>query len=283
MSDEKDTIKVPIPYNEAYPASGLLASGEPQVGTKLKIDGVPCRLLENGGIMYAGAHCTPIEQFQEPVWDAQFDRDGLPEPKHWFKLFTDFRSLGYGRKLIALYRMNREERGLNPKIYDGPRAKGHVQIIRPPGNWEAMYVKWRWKYRAEVWDAYVARSIDDEYIDRQKALREKEWKKSEQLFKMADGMLKFPLEEEVVHRRVEIDGKMVDQEIHYLPVRWTLRDIVAFVKAGSELGRLSIGGEEGADAQRVLNIDVKDLTYDELERIANGEDAIRVLADKITG
>jgi len=269
-------VPLEIPYEQA-------TEGEDLEGTmcdRLRIDGINCKLLSDGRLMYNGIECTPITAVREPVWDRQVDNDGDPEPAHWYRLFTNYRLLGAKRRLITLYRMDREERGENPNFYDGPNAKGTVQIIRAPGAWEAKAVRWRWRYRAEVWDAFVTHEVEERYINRQVELKEREWDQSTKLSKKVDQMLEFPLAHQVVHKQVEIDGKMVDQEIHYLPARWTLRDAAAFAKIASELARKSIGGDD--ESQRVLNIDVSTLTYEELERIANGEDPLRILADKTT-
>ncbi len=69
-------------------------------------------------------------------WDRQ---DG--EPERWFSRFERFRKAGSRRTLLGTFRAEQEERRpkkINPNL---------------PGAWEEASIRWRWRARAEAWDA----------------------------------------------------------------------------------------------------------------------------------
>ncbi|HIP95827.1 MAG TPA: hypothetical protein EYH32_01285 [Anaerolineae bacterium] len=85
-------------------------------------------------------------------WERQRDEQGNLEPARWFYRFdTFYRPLGPERSLLAAYNAWLAQRGV--------KRRNSV-----PRSWQRAAEKWRWKQRAEAWDAW----------QRQKRLEEEE-------------------------------------------------------------------------------------------------------------
>jgi hypothetical protein len=72
-------------------------------------------------------------------WDRQSD-----EPHNWYCRFEEFRRRGPGRSLLSVYNAERVKAG-----------KG--KSASPPSSWGKAAQRWRWRERAEAWDAEQAR------------------------------------------------------------------------------------------------------------------------------
>jgi hypothetical protein len=70
------------------------------------------------------------------------------EPMLWFARFERYRLMGAGRSLLALYRWERS--GMNGR---GATGSGGARTI--PNAWRRAAERWRWRERAEAWDAHV--------------------------------------------------------------------------------------------------------------------------------
>jgi len=172
-----------------------------------------------------------IEKKDQQPWDRQRDQDGKLEPARWFARFEAFRHLGPERTIEEAFRRWREQ-----QRQSGARLgkKG-----RPSELWYYRARDWHWKVRAEAWDVHVARvanqEMEEERIQRQKEMVEWEWDAFRQLKERIEQMLRYPLARATTRQDEEGNVTVVE------PVGWRQRDIVAFAKVASELGRLSIG------------------------------------------
>lgn len=93
-----------------------------------------------------------------PVWDRQRDNDDNLEPILWFNRFDlYYRPRGPERNLLAAVNMWREREG----------NKGRTNSI--PHAWFNAHRDWKWKERAEAWDAEQRRI---RLIDEQRAISE---------------------------------------------------------------------------------------------------------------
>jgi hypothetical protein len=75
-------------------------------------------------------------------WDRQ---EG--EPSRWYQLFERYRLLGPDRSLLAAYNSWRIAKG---------REKSCSAASK---SWLRRSAEWRWKQRAEAWDAYLANQV----------------------------------------------------------------------------------------------------------------------------
>ena len=130
-----------------------------------------------------------------------------------------------------------------------------------------------WSQRSFAYDQHMAEveqsALDEgarreaeqkaaEWNARQERLREKEWAASEALIKRAETMLKWPVEEQ---RIVENNGQKITI---IMPVKWRASDIARLLREASKLGRLATG----AETDRHGNIDVSNLSDEELQRVS---------------
>ena len=167
-----------------------------------------------------------IEKKDRQPWDRQRNEGGKLEPGRWFARFEMFRHLGSDRTLEEAWRRWRDQ------------TTRDIKGRRPSKHWCGNSQKWNWVARAEAWDLHVARvaneEAEEEQVRRRQEMLEWEWDAFRQLKERIEQMLRYPLAR--VTRPNEEGGTTVVE-----PVRWRQRDIVAFAKIASELGRLSVG------------------------------------------
>lgn len=190
-------------------------------------------------------------------WDRQRDDEGKLEPNRWYSRFTAYRLAGPNRSLLGCVNREREQKGI--KRYNSV-----------PGAWSRAFDKWRWRERAEAWDEHRRQEDEAKWQERREELREKEWDTASKLLEKAEQMLRFPVSKAIVEEKNTIIE----------PAGWKFRDVTAIAETASKLARLASGIETARETASVLNIDVTQLTDEQLERIARGEDPFAVLADK---
>lgn len=78
-------------------------------------------------------------------WDRQ-----PGERSKWFQRFTRYRLLGYARTFEAVYRDEQQSLGL--------------KTGRPSRSWFDIAREWKWRERAEAWDAYMAEQAEREVV-----------------------------------------------------------------------------------------------------------------------
>jgi hypothetical protein len=112
---------------------------------------------------------------------------------------------------------------------------------------ERWSVRWNWTERAAAYDRHIDRleqearlrtlaTEAERWAQRQTEQREQEWQTSRALLERARQMLAHPL-----YETVEQDGRTIVK-----PVRWSLRDVAAFLELFSKLGRRAAEMEEAS-------------------------------------
>lgn len=165
------------------------------------------------------------------IQNGQLDRLPGETPKA-FQALTDYCLLGPGRSLAKLLDRYRHQSDPEPSPETPPTLR-----LRTLKAWS---IRWRWQARVAAFDQAQQEKDLAAWVDRQRALREREWDYAQRLLARAGQMLAFPLERETVTEYYD-DGrpKTVIRE----PAGWSLRDVVPMLKTASELGRLAVGME----------------------------------------
>lgn len=150
------------------------------------------------------------------------------EPARWHERFRRFCRMGPSRSLLGLVNRIRQESGKEKK-----------QTI--PGSWSEMCKLWRWRERAEAWDAHMRRREDAKWEKRQLELRENEWNLGGKLMEKGLQMLDYPLAAVTQEQQTGTseDATRVVNTVN--PSRWTMRDAAFMVKTGSDVSRLAAG------------------------------------------
>jgi hypothetical protein len=78
---------------------------------------------------------------ESELWDRQPD-----EPNRWFSRFERFRAAGPSRSLLGT---------MNSELSD----KGAIPKAKVSGSWHRASIRWRWRERAEAWDAQERRRV----------------------------------------------------------------------------------------------------------------------------
>lgn len=169
----------------------------------------------------------------EPLWFRQRDRAGILEPAMWFGRFDVFRQIGTERTVEEAWR-----RVMAQKPPDDAKRR---RATRPHTGWWPNSRAWLWMLRAEAWDQYMHRLAlaeeEAKWLGRQMDQREWEWTAAGQLRERIEQMLRYPLAQVT-----QPDGEGGMTVVH--PVRWSHRDMAAFAKTASELGRLATQMEQ---------------------------------------
>jgi hypothetical protein len=87
-------------------------------------------------------------------WDRQ-----VGEPARWFHRFEKYRLAGPERTLLGVF--HQEFAAKNGETQSGEKrekkCKRPSRVQRMPGSWPTAASRWRWKERAEAWDAEQVR------------------------------------------------------------------------------------------------------------------------------
>lgn len=145
------------------------------------------------------------------------------EPNLWFDRFERYRLKGAQRTLLGTVRQEAEESG---------RLKLPTRV---PGSWYTQFYKWRWRQRAEAWDAWRRQMEEQRWERRRRKVREEEWKLADDLIAKAKQMLAMPIVRTV--RETSEDGQQVTTIVE--PARWRQADVARFVELADKLRRLA--------------------------------------------
>ncbi len=161
------------------------------------------------------------------------------EPLIWFARFERFRKDGTTRSLTRLYNFYRN----SPKKSDNA-----------PMLWREIAKKWDWRARAEAWD--------EAEIERQ---RREEKKEREQERRARVTMLQ------------AMRGKVAEAMQGLIPASATWGDVTRALHVVTEQLRTEFG-EPPVGANWNVNVDLSQLTDEQIDRLASGENPARVLA-----
>jgi hypothetical protein len=198
-----------------------------------------------------------------PIWEQREE-----ETSKAYAAFKIYRDLEPAKRTInAAWRAASQ-----PKKGEKPKSD------KTPGHFQDWYERHEWAPRAIAYDKYQRQIEEDARAEAQREnarkwaarveeQRESEWQMRQQLLEKLDVMLKFPL----VEKRIEVRH---GEEIHeFHPANWRLRDVATFMLTASKVGRLATGQE----TEHILEIPWDDLSPEQLQRIADGEDPERVV------
>ncbi len=124
----------------------------------------------------------------------------------------------------------------------------------------------------EAWEKLQDRIDEERWAERRALLREDEWSLGSELLNLAKAMLAESPKFLKTTRRVI---KETGQEI--VTVALDGKFLIMSAEMASKLRRLAAGLDRAANVN--LEIDLSNLSNEQLERIANGEDPLHVLLD----
>lgn len=222
-------------------------------------------------------------------WERQED-----EPARWFRRFEAFRLLGVSRTIEAVFRAE-------------STAKGSKGKHRPSRHWYGAAQEWSWLERAQAWDASLIAEreavIQATQAEIDARWREKAMREAEALGRLAEIGRASPadfLEREPQSLELgEGENKMTIwiesaslkwdalRERGYLVKKISFNQYGPIIEMKDSSGAIEKIGENlnlwrqqsGAN----LNVDLSQLTDEQLERIANGEDPVAVMATSSPG
>lgn len=181
---------------------------------------------------------------------------------------------------FCVYRDLGPERGLD-KAY---RASKGRETGGAPGRWNEWSRRWTWLARAEAYDDHLdalemalrekeLKASAKKWAARRDQLQEQTWDLGQKLLDKAAQMLRVPIVEQKT--QTTEDGVQV---VINPTGKWGMRDAAALVEAGTKLARLATGqATETTDVRLLQDVVMEDLTDEQVERIANGEDPRAVL------
>lgn len=178
-------------------------------------------------------------------WDRQ-----PGEPELWYARFEAFRRAGSTRSVLGVYRAELEQ---STRSGPGKAGKGPTPNDAP-GAWKKNATTWRWRERAEVWDAHQReeqRAADALALDEARET----WKgeKAELkglLIKKIRSMLSFPLQTVTTERmESEAGGGIVQVTTIVHPVGWRLRDVAVLVRSVHTLMEVSPQTDDEIDSE----------------------------------
>jgi hypothetical protein len=211
------------------------------------------------------------------------------EPNRWFQRFEAFRLMGPGRSLTGC--VNEE------KV-----RKGQKESSCPPGSWRRAAEEWLWRERAAAWDAHLT-AERDAAIERAQAEADAPWleklmRKAEALGRLAeigranpyDFLVRGPKEVTVGSgeraQTIWIESASLNwdalRERGYLVKKISFTQYGPVIELKDSSGAIEKIGENlnlfRQQTPANLNIDMSLLSDEQVQRIADGEDPIRVLA-----
>ncbi len=205
-----------------------------------------------------------------------------------FAAFQTYLDLGPDRTKLEAYR----------------QKYGRKQATKCPGWFSKWTTDFNWAERAEEYDAHVAavrfraeeRAIESEserWAKRQEQRRQQAWDLAEELLAKAQLMLRMPLTTQSKEEETEVREEIDDPEtgevktVHVIkqittvkPVRWIMRDVVAFMDVIERLRKVALAEdttqkidlriivEKHLDDLRANGIDISDINIDEVLQLA---------------
>ena len=240
-------------------------------------------------------------------WERQAD-----EPRRWYLLFETFRLMGPNRSLIGAYQSFWVQRASASYKESGKPIPKHAS-----GGWRKRAEQFHWRDRAIAWDEWCAEQAREADAARRKQILSSGYAKKEsriallnQLAALLGGDPNIRLNKELGGSALALfedtgaveekdpGGEVFEEEKRWVPDVKSIGsgldaervDIVRFNEGiiNQLRGVLSdIAAEVGDRRQQSqntnLDLDVGMLTDEQLERIANGEDPLNVLATPSTG
>jgi hypothetical protein len=151
------------------------------------------------------------------------------EPAMWYGRFTAYRMMGTERTMLGAYNAWRATKGRKP-------------TTTYTDTWQKRAKEFRWKERAEAWDAAERERRDalrredeeavrEEWRDKARAAREQQYEVGMKLIEKATQMLAFPLAQ----------VKSEDGKTLILPAKWSFGTAGTLVNTAGKLLQLATG------------------------------------------
>lgn len=147
----------------------------------------------------------------------------LSEPTiFWFERFTEWLQQKSPRSVLVLYKRERERQGAIRRD-----KKPLTQVKTLPSSWATAKKTYRWRERAEAWDAVEQERKNQEWAPTREGERHEELRRAAELRKRARELLALPVLTEEIKR--DRDG---------VPIAWLLiPEFRAFKTASDLLGQ----------------------------------------------
>ena len=186
--------------------------------------------------------------------------DKLPsESTRWYSRFIKFRDLGSDRTIYKAYCF----------ITKSQKKPGYGA----PGAWKEAAEKFNWNERAQAWDLAQIRKLEEDLQERQQKEIEAEMEDARIIRDKGRAILeKLPL-------LLDKDG---DGRILFPASATEYNAARAMISEAAKLSRMALNMPLETLRLDNLNIDLTNLSDDQIERLAKGENAISVLASART-
>ena len=175
----------------------------------------------------------------------------------------DYWALGPGRTLLALCKKYTKLQGTT-----AAPTLSHQTLKQ----WSTKY---DWQARINQVKVNEDARVMAEWQARQAEWRQRGWEAAQALSDKVRLMLAFPISRKVVDNG---DGTQTIIE----PINWRASDVAKLMETASKLARASSQMTTNTPSTQ-LNIDMSQLTIEQLERIAQGENPLVVIADTSKG
>ena len=188
----------------------------------------------------------------DPTLDPWQQQPG--ETGTWFSRFCRYKLLDSSRSRLATYLQEWQEKQAPDSHKKPPKWV--------PGSWKEASAKYRWQERAEAWDYHYYSQQEHKFLVRWEEHRQKLLEKSQQLLKVADEMLQYPL----TTQQVDEDG----QTTIVKPANWSFRDIPTYYEKATDLLRVAVGDDEWMIRQLQRRGYIVARTEEEADALAEG-------------
>lgn len=174
------------------------------------------------------------------------------------------------------------EMGSVPEAYRKKTGKSTAK--QAPGSWnnwaaaknyngEPIPGALTWAQRVEAWENHLHLLELQKWQRRRLEHKEAGWTLSKKLRDRVERMLMFPISEQVTTQGPQGTTTIIK------PLKWSANDIARLTETADKLARLTLGEPTDTSRGANINIDVSNLTQEQLQRIATGEDPVQVLAE----
>lgn len=182
----------------------------------------------------------------------------------------DYALMGGGRSLAKL---------LNIYLTQAATVAPPTRFLNTLKTWSNNYL---WQERVAIYEQIKRAEDDVLWQDRRRELIEKDFNTANQLRDLSQKILDeaprfLKSTRRVIPAQYDKDGVMTHAEQQIITVALDGALLVKLLSLASELQHSAVGDNSSTSN---LNIDVNNLTEDQLSRIANGENPIKVLAGK---
>jgi hypothetical protein len=162
------------------------------------------------------------------LWDWDDPLQRCPE-------LGESRAANQGLRDYAMMGARRSLRSLKERYSNvAPTEKPPTRYFHTISTWSNKY---DWVARVNRWQELEQARTEEEWRDRRREIREREWEQAKALIERAEKMLQYPLHEKVLITAVEDDGAV--HKTILKPIRWSSNTIAQFTKTASDLARLA--------------------------------------------